>query len=346
MRRNGLVLALALLMAAIPVQSAFAAKAAMVTDLTGLSGSKEQKGFNDLAWDGFLKARDELGVDVLLVESREQADYVPNLRRLARSGYDVIVGVGFLLTDAIDQVAAEFPKVRFAIIDSVVDRPNVASYVFKEEEGSFLAGVLAAQVTTQKGNPRVNPANRVLGFVGGMEFPLIKKFEVGFRAGAAAVDPGIRVLVGYAGSFTDPGKGKEIARAQIAQGADVIYHASGSTGIGVIEAAREAGRYAIGVDTDQNALAPGTVLVSVLKRVDVASFEAIRGAVQGTFKPGVHVLGLSEGGVALSPLHEAGRDIPQEFMRKVEAYAEMIRAGKLAIPVTEEELQKFKAPQA
>ena len=309
-------------------------KAAMVTDLTGLSGH----GFNDIAWEGFKQAKERLGVEITLVESREQSDYELNIRKLASQNCDMTVGVGFLLTDAIVKVAEEFPGSNFALIDAVPDDvpSNLRCYVFREEEGSFLAGYLAAKVSkTSK-----------IGFVGGMDFPLIRKFEAGFRAGAQTANSKVRVVAGYVGSFTDPVKGKQIADMMFNQGADIVYHAAGESGLGAIDAVktRPEGFYVIGVDMDQDELAPGKVLTSVLKKVDAATFSAIRDAVSGTFEAGVVTLGIKEGGVGLSPMKYTKSKVPAQVLDEVRKYEEALRAGKFLVPETLEDLKGFAAP--
>jgi len=312
------------------VTGVFAFKAAMVTDLTGLSASKETAGFNDIAWWGFERARDELGVEILLVESREQSDYVANLRKIAEYGYDVVISIGFLLTDAVNEVAPEYPEIKFAIVDSVVnDLPNTASYVFMEEQGSFLAGYLAAKLSK----------TGVIGFIGGMEVPTIKKFETGYIAGAKYARKDIEVSVIYVGSFTDPASGREAARILHNNGADIIYHAAGSTGIGMIQYAAEKGILAIGVDTDQSSLAPKTVVASMMKRVDIATFEAIKGAMTGNFVSGIHVLGLAEGGVDLK--YNSQCPVPENLKKEIEEVKANLISGKLFAPSTTEELDSF-----
>jgi len=309
-------------------------KVAMLTDLGGLSGSEDTKGFTDLCWDGLLKARDELGVEILLIESREQADYEPNLVKAAEQGYDYVLGCGYLLTDAINAVAPRFPETKFAIVDSVVDGENTESIVFSEHEGSFLVGAIAAGMSE----------TGTIGFVGGMEGPLIEKFEVGYMAGALAINPDIEVLSAYAGSFTDAAKGKELALGQYNKGADVIYHASGGTGLGVIEAATQMEKYAIGVDIDQDALSKGFVLTSMLKHVEIGVFNSIKDTVDGKFMGGVRVNDLKANGVGYSELKFTKDKIPAELLAKVDKLAEMIKAGDVVVPETMQALDAFTPP--
>lgn len=310
-------------------------KAAMVTDLGGLAGSEEVKGFSDLGWDALLKAEEELGIETTLVESKELAELEPNLTKLASEGYDFVVGVGFLFTDAMAAVAPEFPDTDFAIVDSVVEEPNVMSLVFAEEEGSFLVGAIAAGMSE----------TGTIGFIGGMEIPLIEKFEAGYIAGARAINPDIEVLSGYTGNFTDVAAGKELALTQYGQGADVIYAAAGSCGLGNIEAAKENGFWAIGVDTNQDAVAPGHVLTSMLKHVEVAVFDAVKASYEGTFEGGVHVYDLAAGGVGYSELEYTRDQIPEELLTRVDELAEMIKNDTITVPTTTEEAYEFSVPE-
>lgn len=309
-------------------------KAAMLTDLGGLAGSDEVKGFSDLGWDALLQARDDLGIEVTLLEAKELADLEPNLRKMASEGYQFVVGVGFLFTDAIDAVAPDFPDTHFAIIDSVVEQPNVASIVFGEEQGSFLVGAIAAGMSE----------TGVIGFIGGMESPLIEKFEAGYVAGARAINPDIRVLTNYAGSFTDVAAGKEISLTQNNQGADVIYSAAGSVGLGAIQAAEDQGFWAIGVDIDQDGLAPGHVLTSMLKHVEIALFDVLKSAYEGNFEGGIHLYDLAVGGVGYSDLTYTRDAIPQDLLDQVDALAERIVAGEIVVPSLRADADVFVLP--
>src|SRR5207247_2485378 len=241
-------------------------------------------------------AKRTLGIEFQTLETGEGADREAAMRQLAASGSQLVFGVGFLFSDDIRGLAQEFPNVEFACIDYTVKEgetlpPNLLALKFKEEEGSYLVGALAARLSK----------TGTVGFVGGMEIPLIKKFEAGYKKGVADVSPRTRVIVKYAGTtgtaFKDPTKGKELALAEYSQGADIIFHASGSTGLGVFEAARELKKLAIGVDSDQYDEAPGVVLTSMVKRVDNAVFDCIREASQGHWAGGVRVFGLREDGV-------------------------------------------------
>jgi len=247
------------------------------------------------------------------------------LRQYAEQGLDLVIAVGFLMKDALDKVAPQFPQVHFAIIDAEVDQPNVASLVFREHEGSFLVGAIAGLVTkTGK-----------VGFVGGMDIPLIHKFEVGYEEGVKYVNPNAQVLVAYAGSgpeaFHDPVKGKSLALSQFDRGADVVFQAAGSTGNGVIDAAKERGLFAIGVDANQNYMAPGNVLTSMVKRVDVAVFQITKEVVEDRFRGGVHVYGLAADGVGYA-LDEYNKDlIPQAVLDRVNQIKRDIVDGKITV---------------
>jgi basic membrane protein A len=216
------------------------------------------------------------------------------------------------------------------------DLPNCVSLKFREQEGSFLVGALAGAMTK----------TNVLGFVGGMEIPLIKKFEAGYRAGVMTTNPKAKVLVGYTGNWTDSAKGKELALSQFERGADIVYHASGQCGLGVIEAAKARGKghFAIGVDSDQDYLAPGFVLTSMIKSVDNAVFEVCKSVQEGTFQPGTRDLGIKENGVGLSPMQYTKHLVPQQVLDKIETLRQMIAEGKLKVPQSEEELKAFQPP--
>lgn len=298
-------------------------------------GGKGDKSFNDAAIAGLEKIKEEYGIDPQIIESKSADDYEPNLTTLAADN-DLIFGVGFKMADAIKAVAENNPDKKFAIIDSVVDLPNVASYVFKEEEGSFLMGVIAGKMTK----------TNIVGFLGGSKFELIEKFEAGFRAGVKAVNPNAKVLVQYANSFSDVALGYEIAKKMYNDGADVIYHAAGGVGIGLFNAAKEMKKWAIGVDSDQAVLIPDkadVILASMIKRVDTATYTASKAAIEGTFKPGVVVLGLKEDGVGISPTINPA--VPQEVIDLANKYKQAIIDGKFTVPTKPAEVDSFQAPQ-
>lgn len=308
-------------------------KVAMVTDVGGLG----DQSFNDSAYEGLKQTEKELGAEIKVLESKAMSDYETNLSSLAEIGYDVIFAVGFLMTDSVKKVAPRYPNVKFGLIDGrIEDVSNVTSCIFKEEEGSFLAGALAGLMTKTK----------KVGFVGGIKGWLIEKFESGYKAGVLSANPKVQVLISYTGRFDDPGKGKETALAQFNQGADIVYHASGSCGIGVIEAAKEKGKgfYAIGVDADQDHLAEGRVLTSMMKRVDVAVFETVKDVNNGTFKNGIVEFGISQNAVSLSPMRFTKTDIPKSTLAAIEKLQSKIISRELSIPNTLEKLKEFKPP--
>jgi len=299
----------------------------MVFDVGGLG----DKSFNDLAYQGLLRARDELGITFEYFEPTQSADREAALRLFAQGEAGLVIGVGFLFTDDIRAVARDFPEKRFVCVDyswteGEAVPPNLVGLKFREEEGSFLVGALAAMVSETK----------VIGFVGGMDIPLIHKFEAGYRAGAQHEEPGIRVLINYAGvtgeAFKNPAKGKELALAQIAQGADVIYHASGSTGLGVFEAAREKQKLAIGVDADQSAEAPGLVLTSMVKQVDAVVFDEIQLVKEGRFSGGVKILGLKDHGVGYVRSEANARWITPPRQARLEELSRAIADGTIRVP--------------
>lgn len=299
----------------------------MITDTGGLG----DQSFNDLAWAGLERAEKELKIERKVLESESADDYQPNLTAFAEEKTNLTIGVGFLFNEAMAQAADKFPEQNFAIIDSVVEKPNVASITFAEHEGSFLVGVIAGKTTK---------TNKI-GFIGGMEFPLIKKFEFGFRAGVKSVNPSAEVFVNYADSFEDAAKGKEIAISQYNKGADVIYHAAGGVGVGLIQAADELGFWAIGVDQDQSQLAPEHVLCSMNKKVDNAVFEVVKTVVDGAFKGGVLTFNIANQGVGYSD--NAGNLTP-ELKEAADKYSKAIGEGKFVVPATEEEFNSFQAP--
>jgi basic membrane protein A len=300
----------------------------LVFDVGGLG----DKSFNDLAYAGLTRAEEELDLEIRYIEPGDGSDRESAIRQLAGEGFDLVIGVGFIFTDDLRQAAARFPHVKFACIDySVIpgQSPPPANLVglrFREEEGSFLVGALAALVSR----------SGKLGFVGGMDIPLIRKFEAGYTAGVRHVCPDCQVLAAYAGTepkaFADPTTGKELALAQYGRGADVIFHASGKTGAGVFNAARERGKLAIGVDADQFHEAPCCVLTSMVKGVDVVVVETIRQVVQGRFQGGVVEYGLKEGGVSYVYDDDNRRWIDATVRNRVEELRRRIIAGEIRVP--------------
>jgi len=305
-------------------------------------GGRGDRSFNDAAYLGLLRAKQELGADVEVIEPSEGADRESAIRIFAARGFDLVIGVGFIFSQDLTDLAREYPSVHFACIDysppfDGAGKPlpiptNLVGLKFREEEGSFLVGAVAA----------LESRSKVVGFVGGMDVPLIHKFEAGYREGVRATCPSCRVVVQYAGStpvaFKDPARGAAIAQSQLGQGADVLYHASGSTGLGVIRVARENGVWAIGVDSDQyddgvDPEAPGksAVLTSMVKRVDVAVLEAIRSVALRKFEPGVRVFGLRESGVDYVRDGEHGAAIRPETKARIEELRDRIVRGEISV---------------
>lgn len=310
-------------------------RAAMVTDQAGLG----DQSFNDSAWRGLQWAKAQLGAQIKVVQSQEMTDFIPNLRALAEEGYSPIFAVGFLLEDAVRRVAPQFPQQVFAIIDvPVEDLPNVAGVVFREAEGAFLAGALAALMSR----------TGTIGFVGGMEVPVVQRFEAGYRAGARTARPQVKVLAAYAGRFDDPVKGKELALAQFQAGADIVMQAAGGTGRGVIEAAAQMGEgyFAIGSDSDQDGIAPGRVLCSMMKRVDEAVLRICREVQEGRFQPGRREFGLAEKGVGLSEMKYTRSLIPAPYLDYLHRLEEGIIKGEIRPPTDPRQAQGFQPPEA
>ncbi len=294
-------------------------------------GGKNDKSFNEAAWRGLLRARDELGVDVQYIEPTEGADRESALRTLAARKVDLVIGVGFIFGPDLERLARQFPDVRFAGVDyspseGVGTLPNLAGLRFREQEGSFLVGAIAGLVTRTK----------VVGFVGGMKIPLIRKFEAGYEAGVHHVCPACRVVSAYAGTepkaFADPTLGEELASAQYGQGADIIFHAAGKTGDGVFAAARQRGARAIGVDSDQFEAAPCCVVTSMVKRVDVAVVDIIKDIIAGRFRGGLLELGLAEHGVGFVSDDRNRQLLPIDVVEQVNALGEEIVSGKIKVP--------------
>ena len=288
-------------------------------------GGKFDKSFNQSANDGTVRFKKETGIEVREFEVTNAAQREQAMTRFAQRGAQVIVAIGFSQASAVEAAAKKFPNVKFTIIDGTVNLPNVQSINFREQESSFLCG-MAAALASKTGK---------VGFVGGMDIPLIRKFAQGYTDGAKFVNPQAEVFQNMTGTtaaaWNDPTKGGELAKSQIGRGADVIFHASGNTGGGVMQAAKDAGKLSIGCDANQNYLHPGSVLTSAVKRVDVAVYQTIMDAKNGTWKGGPIVLGLAEGGVGYS-LDEHNRKLitPAMEAKLATAKADII-SGQLKV---------------
>lgn len=318
--RRLLALFVSLSAAAITLAKAF--MPAVVYDI----GGKFDRSFNQSAAEGAERFKKDTGIAFREFEISAPAQREQVMTQLARRGASIIVAVGFTQASAVENVAKEFPAVKFVVIDGTVDLPNVQSVNFREQESSFLCG-MAAAMATKTGK---------LGFVGGMDIPLIRKFALGYTAGAHYVNPQIEIFENMTGTtpaaWGDPTKGAELARSQFGRGADVVFHAAGATGIGVMQAAKDEGKLSIGCDSNQDYLHPGSVLTSAVKRVDVAVYQAFMDAKNGTWKPGRRLLGLAEKGVDYS-LDEYNRSLitPAMEQRLNQAKADII-AGKIKVP--------------
>ncbi|WP_420960215.1 BMP family lipoprotein [Brucella sp. IR073] len=319
---TGLMAATVLSVAGLPA-SAFAAdeKPAVIYDL----GGKFDKSFNEAAYLGAEKYKADTGIAYREFEIQNEAQREQALRKFAQDGNSPVVIAGFSATAAIEKVADEFPDTKFVIIDAVVEKPNVRSVVFKDEEGSYLVGLLGA-LASKTGT---------VGFVGGMDVPLIRKFACGYVGGVKATNKDAKVIQNMTGdtpaAWNDPAKGAEIAKSQMDQGADVIYHAAGGTGIGVLQAVADAGKLGIGVDSNQNGLHPGHVLTSMVKRVDVAVYNAFKDVADNKFTSGVQVLGLKENGVDYAVDKDNEKLITPEMKQAAEAAKADIIAGKIKV---------------
>ena len=307
---------LGVLAAAALTCTALLAEPAVVFDM----GGKFDKSFNEAAYNGMEMWKKESGKKYLEFEISNESQREQALRRMAERGASPIIGIGFGQASAIEKLAKEFPKQNFAIIDMVVDLPNVQSVVFKEQEGSFLVGTMAA-LASKTGK---------VGFVGGMDIPLIRKFQCGYEQGVKYANPKAEVFSNMTGTtgaaWNDPARGGELAKSQFAQGADVVFAAAGGTGIGVYQAAKDSGKLAIGVDSNQDHLQPGTMLTSMVKGVDVAVYNVAK-----SFKPGLLVLGLKEGGVGYSLDQYNAKLVTPEMKKKVEAAKADIISGKIKV---------------
>ena len=288
-------------------------------------GGKDDRSFNAAANEGVLRAKKEFPILLRDVEPGDPTSIEPALRAFAQYGYNLIIGVGFAQGPILKEVAQDYPQLHFVLIDWPVEAPNVASLLFKEHEGSFLTGMIAA-ATNKTGT---------IGFVGGMDIPLIHKFETGYEEGARYINPNIKVLQNYVGitdtAWNNPGKGRELANAQFEQGADVIFQAAGNSGLGVFDAAESYKKLAIGVDANQNWIKPGFILTSMLKRIDNAVYSIVKDEVDGKFQGGLHVYGLDNEGVGYALDQYNEHLIPPSVIEKVEQAKKEIIAGKIKV---------------
>ncbi|MEA2176631.1 MAG: basic rane protein [Blastocatellia bacterium] len=296
-------------------------------------GGKDDRSFNAAAWEGVKRARKDFPIVLRDVEPGDPTSIEPAMRAFAERGYDLIIGVGFAQTPIMEEVAKDYPNINFAIIDGVSKLPNVASLIFKEHQGSYLVGMIAAK----------SSKSGTIGFIGGMDIPLIHKFETGYEEGARAVNPNIRIIPNYIGvtdtAWNDPVKGKELARTQIEKGADVIFTAAGNSGLGAFDAAEQAGkgedgrarRFVIGVDSDQNWVKPGFVLTSMVKRVDNAVYQIVKDKIENKFQGGLHVYGLENDGVGYA-LDQYNKELlSPQVIQEVESSKQKIISGQIKV---------------
>ena len=303
-------------------------------------GGKNDRSFNAAAWEGVKRAEQELPICLYDVEPGNPTSIEPAMRAFAEKGFDLIIGVGFAQGPILKRVATDYPGIKFAIVDGVImeddgktPKANVASLVFREHEGSYLVGMIAAEKSK----------TGVLGFLGGMDIPLIHRFQTGYEEGAKSVNPRIQVIPNYVGvtdqAWNNPGKGKELALAQIEKGADVIFTAAGNSGLGAFDAVEqygkndqgEANRFVIGVDSNQNAVKPGFVLTSMVKRVDNAVYDIIKAVVGNQFQAGFHVYGLDKDGVGYS-MDEHNKDlVTPETLQQAEEAKKKIISGEIKV---------------
>jgi basic membrane protein A len=288
-------------------------------------GGKDDRSFNASAWEGVKRAAKDFPIVLRDVEPGDPTSVEPAIRAFAERNYDLVIGVGFEQMPVVERVAKDYPNVNFVIIDGEIKLPNVTSLLFREHEGSYLVGMIAA-MKSQTGT---------IGFIGGMDIPLIHKFETGYSEGARAANPNINVIANYVGvtpaAWNNPGQGKELAIAQIGKGADVIFTAAGNSGLGAFDAAEQQKKLVIGVDSNQNWVKPGYVLTSMIKRIDNAVYQIVSARVSGQFTPGVHVYGLENEGVGYAVDQYNERLLTPEMIQKVEEAKQKIIKGEIKV---------------
>lgn len=295
---------------------------AMITDVAGVN----DQSFNQSAWEGLQRAEKELGIEVKYLESKQDSDYATNIETLVDEDVDLILGVGMKLSEAIKEGSELYPEQNFVLVDEEIDAKNVKNILFKAEESAYLAGLIAGK-TTKTNN---------VGFIGGMELPVIDTFKYGYMAGVKAANPDAKVQAQYANSFTDQAKGKAIANQMYSNGADIVFTCGGDVGTGAIEAAKENNKFAIGVDRDQSDLAPENVLTSAIKRVDAGVFETVKSYVNGTFEGGTTTTyGLEENAVGVPDTTK--NLVSQDILDLVEETITKLKNKEITVPKNEEE---------
>lgn len=317
---------IAILFAAFAAVCAQATRAECKVGLVLDRGGKDDRSFNSSAYEGAMEAKKKLGIFLKFVEAPDDNSYETLLRAFAQRDYDLIIGVGFAQKDAVKKVALQFPQKHFAIVDSEVDAPNVQSLLFEEHEGAYVVGAIAA-MSSKTGK---------IGFVGGMDVPLIHRFAMGYEAGARKINPQVNVTVNYVGitseAWNNPPKGKELALSQYDSGVDIIFAAAGASGLGVFDAAEEKQKFAIGVDSNQDWTKPGLILTSMLKRVDQAVFASIADAKDGKFVGGVKRFGLANQGIDYSCDQYNAKILTEPVRHRADELKAEIIAGKISVP--------------
>lgn len=301
---------------------------AMVSDVAGIN----DQSYNQSAWEGLERAKKELGIEIKYLESKQDSDYATNVETLADEEVDLIIGVGSKLADTIKDAAENYPDQKFAIIDETYDEipSNVKSVLFESEQASYLVGLIAGKMSETKN----------VGFIGGLDIPVINTFKYGYMAGVKAADANCEIQAQYANSFNDQAKGKAITNQMISKGADVVFTAAGDVGTGSMEAIKEANKYGIGVDRDQSDLAPQNILTSAIKRVDVGMYETVKELVEGKFQGGTSTTyGLEQNGIGIADT--TSNLVPQDVLDFVNEKIEELKAGKISVPKTEEEYNEF-----
>lgn len=301
---------------------------AMVSDVAGIN----DQSYNQSAWEGLERAKKELGIEIKYLESQQDSDYATNVETLADEEVDLIIGVGSKLADTIKDAAKNYPDQKFAIIDETYDEipSNVKSVLFESEQASYLVGLIAGKMSETKN----------VGFIGGLDIPVINTFKYGYMAGVKAADANCEIQAQYANSFNDQAKGKAITNQMISKGADVVFTAAGDVGTGSMEAIKEANKYGIGVDRDQSDLAPQNILTSAIKRVDVGMYETVKELVEGKFQGGTSTTyGLEQNGIGIADT--TSNLVPQDVLDFVNEKIEELKAGKISVPKTEEEYNEF-----
>ena len=300
-------------------------KVGMVADMGGIN----DESFNQSAWEGLQQAEKDLGIEIKVIESKQASEYIPNMESLLDEDADMVIGVGYAMKEDIQKQAENYPDKQFVLIDETYDTipENVTPILFRENEAAYLTGLIAGKMTK---------TNNV-GFIGGIQTPVVSRFEYGYKAGVKEANDKTNVNVQYAGTFSDAAKGKSIANQMYGNGSDIILSAAGGTGLGAIESAKEQNKYAIGVDRDQSDLAPENVLTSALKKVNVGVYDTVKEFVEGKLKGGQEkVYGLKEDGVGIP---ETTKNlVPQNVIDYVNSMIEKIKSGEVKVPDTESEL--------